>query len=148
MGAITNAAGPALGQITKGAAASKANILNNTPAGAGRDYAAAMTEVGKNQQLSSTIGQIYNSAFPALQGISQQQAGTGLSQVGQGLQGFGGNLTGNQTLVQAGVARQQAKSQMFGQIFQAAGTAAGGFSGGSPSGGVNVGQLDTAIARG
>jgi hypothetical protein len=116
--AQTAAAAPQLGQLTKGFEASKENIFNTMPAGAGRDVALAQLGVSKNSDTSTLLNQVFQNAFPQLANIGNQQGAFALQQLGAGLRSTEG---GSASTGQALQADSQAKASTMGFLGSLAG---------------------------
>lgn len=123
-GALNTAISPQLGNIAQGAQQSEANIMNNVPAGAGRDAALAQARVQQGQQTAQTQNTAINSAYTGLAQLGAAQAGVGLSEAGAGLSGFSGAQQGYQTQEQAQAAE---KSATLGAVGSIVGGVAGDF---------------------
>lgn len=130
---IISAGGVPLKQTAQGAETAKANIMNSVPEGAGRDYALANLERGKQDSISSIINQIYMGAAPALANIGSGAAQVGLQELGGSISSLGGassSLSGASSSY-GNIANQQAQGKattmgFLGNLAGAAGTAFGG----------------------
>lgn len=131
--AAIQAAGPQLGNISQNAQQARANIMNNVPAGAGRDEALAQLEQGKSSQIAGTLNQLVTQAPGQLAAIGAGQASEALQLSGAGFTGLGQasgsyaqgqNSLGN--IAQQQNARKASTMGFIGSLVGAAGSAAGG----------------------
>lgn len=138
---VISAAAPQIGQIANNAQQAKANIMNNTPAGAGRDFALAQLEQGKSSQVSSTLNSLVTQAPQVLAQIGAGQAseglqmtGAGFTGLGQGASSFASGQSSLSSIAQEQNARKASTMSFFGSLVGAAGNAAGGGAFGSLGG--------------
>ena len=118
-GALNTAISPQIWQISQGAQNTEAQIMNNIPAGPGRDAALAQVRVQQGQQVSTAQNAGIQSAYGGLAQIGAAQTGLGLSEANTGLSALGGaqNAYGN---------LQQAQAQQKASTFGAIGSLVGG----------------------
>lgn len=88
--AAIQAAAPEIGNIANQSQQARANIMNNTPAGAGRDYAVASLERSKASDVSQFLNQAILGGQQNLAQLGSQQAGLGLQEQGATQAALGG----------------------------------------------------------
>jgi len=120
---MLEAAAVPLGNISKSAASARGAIEDTVAPGAARNFALAGLKRDQAGQSSSLLNQAYLSAFPALQGISQQLAGYGSTQLqgSSGYQGQGQNA--NNQVIQTEQQKRQSKLNTIGTFAGIAGGA-------------------------
>lgn len=130
--ALTSAAAQPIAQITGAAESARANVMNNTPAGAARDYALAEIERGKSGDVAQFINQAFLGGMDTLSQLGSEALGAGLQQEGAGMRGLEGSTWSSQAaqsaygnIQQQRVAQKAATTSMLGQL---AGAAAAPFS--------------------
>jgi hypothetical protein len=120
-GAVTTAAAPFIANIGRGVNATREQIMNTTPPGAGRDAALARLEENKGSQ---TAGYLNQAATTGLQQNAQIGAGFGtsaLQYLGADISGLNTASSSNQSVLQAQEASKASTMQFLGSLAGAGG---------------------------
>jgi len=120
-GAVTTAAAPFIENIGKGVTATREQIMNTMPPGAGRDAALARLEESKGSQ---TAGFLNQAAMQGLQQNAQIGAGFGssaLQYLGADISGLNTASSSNQAVLQAEEAKWSSIMSLMGQVAGAGG---------------------------
>ena len=150
---LIGASGAQIGNINQQAAGAKSNILQNIPAGPGRDAALANLPAQTGNAVASTLNSTYNNALQQLAGIGTTQAGIGLQGAGGGISALGGASSSNQAYAQqtAAASPWNIVASLAGGVGQAAsGTnfKSGGAGGGAGAGASVAADGGAAIGQG
>jgi len=120
------ATAPAVSNISKQYQQAKENILEQTPAGAGRDYALASAQTAKGDAVSKYLNDTWMNAFGGLANLGKENAQVALQQTGAGLRGNEGAASMIGNVMQQDAQGKATTMGFFGQLAGAAGTAVGG----------------------
>ncbi len=124
--ASTAAALPVISQLSRGFTASKENLFNTTPAGAGRDVALANLGLQKDSTIAGTQAGLAQQAPGILAGLGQQSGQLSLQELGAQLAGLQGGAQTNFGAGQLAAAQNASLLNFFGSLAGAVGGAAGG----------------------
>ncbi len=122
----TQTMAPAISEISRGTEASKEAILEQVPAGAGRDFALAQAEGGRASQVSNLMNKTWLDAFQQLAGLGQGAAQIGLNAYGGGFRGMEAGSNTINSVMQADAASRAATFGLIGSLAQAGGQMLGG----------------------
>ena len=125
-GAIINAAGPEITNLTTTNAQTNEAIMNSVPAGAGRDAALAEAKQSQGTGVATTLNQLYEQALQSQANLGTGAAQIGLQESGAALNAGGQASSSNQAVMSAQTQQKADQLGVFGSLFGAAGTAAGG----------------------
>jgi hypothetical protein len=115
-GALMSAISPQIGQISQGAQTTEQQIMNNTPAGPGRDAALAQVRVQQGQQVSNAQNTGIQNAYQGLTQIGAAQAGVGISEANTGLGALGGSQQAYSTIQQSQATQKASTMGLVGSI--------------------------------
>lgn len=124
--AATEAAMPVISQLAGGYEGAKQGVLNQTPAGAGRDRALADLMTKTYSGIGGAQAAMVQQAPQVLAGLGGQSGQMSLQQLGAALGGLQGGAQSNQQILQSQVQQRAATLNFFGQLASAAGGVAGG----------------------
>ena len=124
--ALTSATSVPIGQLAKSAQASKENIYDQIPAGAGRDVALAQNTMSKNSGVASFLNQTYMNAFPALAQMGSESGNVGLQQTGASLNSMSGSTNAYGQVMNADAQNKASTMGLVGSLAGAGGMAASG----------------------
>jgi hypothetical protein len=124
--ALTSATSVPIGQLAKSAQATKENIYDQIPAGAGRDVALAQNTMNKNTGVASFLNDTYMKAFPALAQMGSESGNVGLQALGGSENAFSGASSTTGQVMQADSANKASTMGLLGSLAGAGGMAAMG----------------------
>jgi hypothetical protein len=110
---LISAAAPQIGNVSNQFQQAQQNIRNNTPQGAGRDYALANLQTAKASDVSGLINNAFTSSLGNLAQIGGQYMNYGLQQQGatQSALGGAGSATNSAANIYGNVAQQQEQAK-------------------------------------
>lgn len=122
-----------IGEITRGTAAARENILDSVPAGAGRDFALSSLRRDEAGQKATFLNNAFLNAFPALAKVGQGNANIGLQQLGGGLRSTEAGVSNIGNINNRDAQSKASTLGLIGNLAGAAGGAAFGRIGGGGS---------------
>ena len=121
---MAQALAPAQGAISQNTAATKANILANTPRGGVQDLAIDQADMQAGAERGNLTSNAFLSAFPALTNLSGQAGGLSVNTVANAIASFSGASSSNQALSQEQQARKESTMGFVGGLIGDAATIA------------------------
>ena len=117
---------PVISQVSGGYEAAKAQIMNNIPAGAGRDRALADLETQKETTIGGTQAQMVQQAPDILANIGSGVGAFSLQELGAALGGYSGAAGTSGAIAQQENQRQAQMISILSSLASTAGGAVGG----------------------
>ena len=115
-GLASSAAAPMISQITAGQNAAIENIKNNVPQGAGQQFALSQIPIQENSQISSTLNNVVNSAYPTLANLGAGFGANAIQDLGATISGFGNASNTGNSILQAQNQAKESSLGIFGSL--------------------------------
>ena len=121
-----SAIAPLVSSISNAGEQARGQIMEQIPAGPGRDVALSQNTRNTYSQIASAANTAYTGAFDKLANIGSGIGSFALNELGGALSGLSGASSSNNAVIQAGAQQKSSTMGFLGELAGAAGTAATG----------------------